>query len=405
MIEREPLHSLEMEMATLGSAMLGDDTAKAIRGILPKPRMFYRPAHQDIWASCLFLMDKGLPVDMQFVCENLGARIEELGGEDYLIQIADYVPSPSSGEYYARVVLDYWTRREYVKLGNLVKADSSPDELHIIADGIKAGAVIGSASPVVATMGTLDSREKRGLSTGWAAIDELTSCGGWPTKQFGIVRAKTGVGKTPFLTQACIEAAKRGRKPLYATFADLSQDELQERMMKYLTGWSHQPSKSDCKAADWADAKQELRGLGIDVYDATSMESGSDIETFCLWFDRHKEERGYTEVYADYLQEIRTRTRMDRMERQCEVATQFKSLMKRHDIAGLMGAQVSNNLQEGDMSKGGRDADDKAALIIDIKPNESGETGEIRIAKNRVGSVASLGYTFDKRYLKFEVSA
>lgn len=398
----EPIHSLEMEMATLGSAMIANDTADAIRQILPSPEMFYRPAHQRIWQACLSLLDDNLPTEMEFVAERLGESLMDLGNEDYLIQVAEYVPSPENGEYYAKEVLDHWVRRQYVALAQSVTAETSPDELHIRAEAIKSASTLGKSAPVVSVMGSLPARQTRGLSTGWKSIDEITSCGGFPIGQFCLVRAKTGVGKTPFLTQACINAAKRGRKPLYATFADLSHEELQERMMKFLTGWSHTPSDL-YKAQDWNEAKKELLRLGIDVYDGTGMESGSNIETFCLWFAKNKDEKGYTEVYADYLQEIRTRTRLDRIERQEEVTRQFKLLTKKHQVAGILGAQISNNAQEGDMTKGGRDADDKAAIIFDIKPGEIDNQGEIRISKNRFGAKVNLPYQYAKEYLRFDI--
>jgi replicative DNA helicase len=242
--ELVPLHSLEMEMSTLGSAMLTNDTAEAIRAILPSPEMFYRPSHQLMWQTCLELLDHGLPTEMEFVAERLGERINDHGGEPYLIQIAEYVPSPANGEYYAKEVLNHWVRRQYLKLAQSIDSETSPDELHIKAEAIKSACTLGKAAPVIARMGSLAGRETRGLSTGWKAIDNITSCGGFPIGQFCLARARTGVGKTPFLTQACISAAKQGRKPLYATFADLSHEELQERMMKFLTGWRPRTGKT-----------------------------------------------------------------------------------------------------------------------------------------------------------------
>jgi replicative DNA helicase len=380
-----------MEMATLGSALLGDrEITRGIRAILPDPEKFYRPAHRSIWAACLALMDACIPCDLEFVTEYILDKQEGTEGDiDYLNQVAEYVPSPSLGEDYAKQVLDYWTRRQYAELANKAKR-MSPEQLHIEAEAIKSGAITKD-SPKIETLGEVPISPSVGVPTGWKALDEILSSGGWPKGQFSLVRAKTGVGKTPFLTQAGIEAAKQGFKVVYAMFADLNAEELQARCMKYLTGWPHSPTVSLDLARDWDEKRKYLKTLGIRAYDGS--EGQAEVETFCLWLERNPPDF----VCIDYLQEIRTHRFMERMERQSEICTALKQTLKRLNIPGLMGSQVSNNSQEGDMAKGGRDADDKAALILDIKP----EDDILRVSKNRFGVKTEIPMRFDKTHLKF----
>jgi replicative DNA helicase len=389
----EPLHSLQMEMATLGSAVLGDrEITKAIRAILPDPEKFYRPAHRSIWAACLTLMDASIPCDLEFVTEFILDKQDGTEADiDYLNQVAEYVPSPSLGESYAKQVLDYWTRRQYAELANKARR-MSPEQLHIEAEAIRSGS-ISKTMPVICTLGELPAEEASGVPTGWSAIDGILSCGGWPRGQYTLVRAKTGVGKTPFLTQTAIEVAKKGLKVVYAMFADLSASELQDRCMKYLTGWSHAPTLNLDMAQDWQDKKAFLKKLNIQAYDGS--EGHAEVETFCLWLERNPPDF----VCIDYLQEIRTQRFMDRMERQAEICSAIKQTAKKLNIPAVMGSQVSNNAQEGDMAKGGRDADDKAALILDIKPDEE----ILRASKNRFGEKTDIPMVFDKTHLKFNL--
>jgi replicative DNA helicase len=395
--QEEPLHSIQMEMATLGSALLGDrEITRGIRAILPDPEKFYRPAHRSIWAACLALMDACIPCDLEFVTEYILDKQEGTEGDiDYLNQVAEYVPSPSLGEDYAKQVLDYWTRRQYAELANKAKR-MSPEQLHIEAEAIKAGAA-SKTNPTVVKMGTLSGDAPEGLPSGWAALDSVLSCGGWPKGQFTVIRARTGRGKTPFMTQAVVEAAKRGEKVLYATFADLSPKELQDRMMKYLTGWAHSPTVSMFMADDWQEKKQYLLSLGIDVYDGTEEGIGT-IEAFSLFVER----REYTLVAADYIQKIDTQRWIpDRKERQAYISARLKRLAAKCHIPLLVGAQVSNNLQEGDITAGGRDTDDDAGLIIDIKRPDDDDPQIIRIPKSRFGDTCEIPLEFDKTHLKF----
>lgn len=401
----ESLHSLEMEMATLGSFMLGDDAPEIIRAILPKPEMFYRPSHRVIYRTLLELMDIGLPADLTFCAERLGVEIQEIGGESYLFQIAEYVPSPSNAEHYAKMVLDLWAKRSLYQVTQNMTSQSSLLDISEEIDAIRQGATRGINKPVVCRMGDLESVEDRGVSTPWPAVDNLLSSHGFPLGEFCIVRAKTGVGKTPFLTQVAIEAARKGRKVVYATFADLERSRLQARMMKYLTGWSTCPTLNLELNAHWQEQKKYLQSLDITVYDATASREAKEIESFVSWLEFHQEQLQATDVCVDYIQEVKSRRQCDKTERLEHIADELKLLAAKLGIAIITGAQVSNNAQEGDMTKGGRDSDEKAAIIFDIKPNEDNVSGIMKLTKNRYGPKVELSYTFDAKTLKFEVTA
>lgn len=403
MMEREPFHSLEMEMATLGSAMLHLDMAAAIRKILPNPKMFYRPVHQDIWETILFLLDKGLPVEALFVIERLelGHKLEQIGGQDIVLQIADYVPSPDSGEFYAKHVLDCWAKREYERI--IRGMDGKPlDEIHIELEAVKEGVSVHSAVPVIQVLGTLSSEAPKGVPTPWESINNLMTSRGLPSGQFTIIRADTGDGKTPWMTQCCIEAAKAGRRPLFATFADLSAQELESRAMKYLTSWAHAPNKLDLNAW-WHEERKALKNWNIEVYDASSMETGFDIETFRSWVEHNQEKKGYTEIYLDYLQEIKTRQKGTILEQITEVCSQIKQLAKKLMIPCVAGSQITFGKDgQRDMAKGGRVADEKAATVFDLRPNEDNTGGELKVSKNRFGQKKiALPYEFDQEKLRF----
>ena len=401
-LEAEPLHSLELEMAAIGSALLGLDTAKQMRSILPHPGYFYRPAHQDMWKAILELMDCGLPVEWLFLSERLGDHLQNIGGEEYLTQIVEYVPSPDSGVYYAKQLAKYWAKREYMRILRSIDSETNLDELNIRLESVKNGVSMSQAVPVIQTLGTLGSDRPKGLPTCWGKLNELITSRGWPVGQFVVVRADTGHGKTPFMTQACIEAAKSRRKPLYASFADLDATELESRAMKYLTGWAHSPDKLDLNAW-WHEERKGLRSLGIDVYDASSMESGFDVETFVTWLEHHQSEKGYTEIYLDYVQEMTTRKGGSILEQMTEVCRLIKATAKRLQIPAVAGSQITIGKDgQRDMAKGGRVADEKAAIVLDIKPNDENTGGEIRISKNRFGQRnVKLPYTFDTEKLRF----
>lgn len=392
-------YSPEMEMATLGSMLLGDSQVnEGIKSILQGSDVFYSPGHRAIYDVCANLSVNGKSfADLEIVAHELGERgLIEIGGLDYLIQVAEYVPSPANGEEYARKVLECWTRREFERLGKRA-ADLSPDELHIEAEGIKNRTVRGAASFDTVRAGSLSDDQTKGLSTGWEKLDDLLSCGGFPCGQVWLPRAKQGVGKTPFLTQAAMHSASQGRRVLYVTVADLDKRGLQARMMKYLTGWASAPTLNLEMAQDWQDAKKRLLSWDLTILDATR--EIVPVETIILWIERQEP---FDDVYIDYLQELRMARQLDRMENQAEAVSAFKRMASRMNVPVGIGSQVTNSPTEGLMAKGGRDADEKAALILDILPdNDAGEVGTLKVSKNRYGPKTELAFNFDRKHLSY----
>ncbi len=103
---------LDLEMALLGSIILDPKC----RPEFTKASDFIREAHANIFESCVSL---GKHVDLVTIKDDLTRKelLEASGGEDYLIQIAEFVPSTANAEHYARQVRDFARRRRLKALG------------------------------------------------------------------------------------------------------------------------------------------------------------------------------------------------------------------------------------------------------------------------------------------------
>jgi replicative DNA helicase len=102
----------EMEMALLGSIILKPSC-------LPlhlTSKDFLRVAHGHIFDSCVAL---SAGVDLVTLKDDLNSKglLTVCGGEDYLMQIAEFVPSPAHAPAYASRVLTFSVRRELSKIG------------------------------------------------------------------------------------------------------------------------------------------------------------------------------------------------------------------------------------------------------------------------------------------------
>lgn len=74
MEDRLPPHNLDAEMSVLGSLLVGDEKSwDEVQGILTESD-FYKPAHQLIFSSAQKLEEKGQPIDVVTISNDLEKR-------------------------------------------------------------------------------------------------------------------------------------------------------------------------------------------------------------------------------------------------------------------------------------------------------------------------------------------
>src|SRR5205085_2007855 len=107
---RIPPQDLEAEMSLLGSMLLHRD---AIGDVLPlihrnESDRLYTPGHRRLFEVLVDMYDKGDAVDLVTVRSELQRRtlLADIGGVDYLVQLAESVPSHLNAEFYAQIVRD-----------------------------------------------------------------------------------------------------------------------------------------------------------------------------------------------------------------------------------------------------------------------------------------------------------
>ncbi len=113
----EVLHNLEAEMSVLGAMLLSDAAARDVA--LPATD-FWRPAHRTIYRAMKRLVDARNAVDLVTLRDALAGELGEAGGEDYLMQIAEVVPSAANCAHYARIVADKAMLRRMEEAGHRV---------------------------------------------------------------------------------------------------------------------------------------------------------------------------------------------------------------------------------------------------------------------------------------------
>ena len=107
MAEKIPPQNLEAEISVLGAMMLEKEAIPKVVEFLMGDD-FYKNAHKEIFKSMISLFDRGEPVDLVTLANELkkGGDLERIGGATYLTSLLDSVPTAANVEYYAKIVKD-----------------------------------------------------------------------------------------------------------------------------------------------------------------------------------------------------------------------------------------------------------------------------------------------------------
>lgn len=261
-VERITPQALEAEQSTLG-AMLMERDAIARSVELLAADDFYRELHRKICAAILTLFDKGEPVDLITVVEELRRRnqLEEVGGVAYLTALIEACPSAANVESYARVVVEKSVLRQLLSASDQIATlvyGQEDDVNQIIDKSEKKIFEIGSKrlregfsdiKPLL--MSAYDQIEQQfqrkgeatGTPTGFADLDDITS-GLQPTDLI-IIAARPSMGKClPHWT--LIDDPQTGQR--------LTIEECIQRRLAQVYGVSNLGEVRPTTISDWIDS-------------------------------------------------------------------------------------------------------------------------------------------------------
>lgn len=211
--DRLPPQDLNAEQSVLGSMLLNKDAiADCLEAV--KSHDFYRPAHELIFDAVLDLFGRGEPADAITVADELGKRgdLTRVGGQAYLHQLIQSVPTAANAGYYAEIVHERAVLRRLVEAGTRIvqmgygQGEGDIDEIvnraqaEVYSVAEKRGGedyhALGellneTMEEIEAAAGRTD--EFIGVPTGFLELDELTN--GLHAGQMIVIAARPAVGK------------------------------------------------------------------------------------------------------------------------------------------------------------------------------------------------------------------
>ena len=410
MERREVPYSLEAEQSVLGSAFLSKDALTKICDDLNEDD-FYLDSHKIIYSVLKDLHDEGIPVDITIVTDRLesAGELTKVGNIDYLVEIANFVPSAANVEYYINIVHDKSVLRKLIEVSNEISADSytfdgpinnaldnAESKIFNIVNKRKTSEFRNIQDVVYKAQSDLEKlsenkSEITGVATGFYDLDKLTS--GFHENELIIIAARPGMGKTAFALNIATNVARSTKKNVAIFNFEMSAEQLVNRMLSSIG----QINFSKFRNGNFDNDDWKKLGEGVSVLadtnikiDDTAGSTISDIRSKCRRLASSKE--GLAMVVIDYLQLINGSNKSNQNNRQQEVSDISRGLkmmaMELH-VPVIALAQLSRAVE-------GRP--DKRPLMSDLR-----ESGSIEQDADMVGFLYRDDY-YNKEAMNNDVS-
>lgn len=432
-VTRVPPHNIEAEQSVLGAIIMDVDAVGVASEIITGAD-FYRPDHKLIYDSIIELYNKSEPIDLVTIQNKLIEKgvLEQVGGIEYLTQLATFVPTSAHIKQYAKIVESKSVLRKLIKASNEISAKSyegqeAVDEIVNYAekqifdimqdkhtdDFASVGDILVTAIEKIESA-YMNKGKITGVATGFIDLDYRTA--GLQPSDLILVAARPSMGKTAFaLNLAQSAAIKQGKK--VAIFSlEMSKDQLVNRMLCAEAMVDAQKVRTgSLENDDWkkiASAIGPLSDANIYIDDTPGI-SVMEMRAKCR---RLKLEQGLDFIMIDYLQLMSGAGKNEsRQQEISEISRSLKALAREMEAPVVALSQLSRACESradhrpmlSDLRESGaieQDADVVMFLYRDeyYHPDtEKKNIGEVIIAKQRNGPTGTVELMWLGQYTRF----
>ena len=277
--------AVPLEEAVLGAIMLDRDAFGVVSEML-KPEHFYLESHQHIFRACTDMVNRGVPIDLLTVTEELSriGTLDAVGGGYYLVELSNRVASSANIEHHARIVAQKHIQRELIRVATETIRDAYEDTHDVFElldksmggimrimspfDTVKSMVSVGDAAQsVLRQIDRALSGMGHAITTGLPELDRLS--GGFMPGELTVIAARPGMGKTEFAVIRAMAAADSGLKAHFVTL-EMTAEQLAIRVMSSISGVStgdirRATTLDQVKVRALQDAAQKLAGKSLTI--------------------------------------------------------------------------------------------------------------------------------------------
>ena len=427
--------SLEAEAAVLGSMILDPECIGLVIQKV-KTDSFYRLENQMMFDAIVHLWEKtNGKFDLVLLRDELKKRnqIDEVGGPEYLMKIAESVPSSANVEQYVNIVQEKQMLRELISAAGDVmteafdaggdvseKLDRAEQKIFQVTEKKISGAAVSIKDLLTQAFEAIDKREGHhvtGLPTGFTELDDLTC--GLQNGEMIVIAGRPSMGKTSFAMNMAEHIGADNNMPVVIFSLEMSKQQLAERMLCSRAMMDSQLVRkgmlNDEQYQELVQAASEMSGKPIYVDDSpgiTPLELRGKAR-------RLKAQYGIRCIVIDYLQLMSKGGKVEsRQQEVSEISRYLKALARELEVPVIVLSQLNRSPEgrEGhkprmsDLRESGSIEQDADVVMLLHREDyyHKGETdyentngAEVIIAKQRNGPTDTVELSFNGMCTRF----
>jgi len=433
-------HAKDAEEYILGGVLLENSSLDVITEII-SPEDFYAERHAIIFEEMLHLTDKGLPIDLVTLIEEIEkkGKQDKVGGASYIAQLSDRIPTTANIEYYAKIIRDKSILRSLIAgAGEIIKNARNPgqDIPNVLENSEqiifninkqlkdKKGGLVKIGIPLQDMYHNLGRMAKGEIDqgvvpTGFIDLDNQL-LGGLHRTDLIIIAGRPSMGKTSLAMNIAHFVGVTEQLPVAVFSLEMGIEQLVLRMLASEAEINQSfvrsaSSLSMLKKDDWSrllNASGVLSEAPLYIDDTPGI-SAMEIRAKLRRLVAHHDIRL---ILIDYLQLMTSKSRIDSREQEIsEISRTLKAIAKEFNIPVIALSQLNRRVEErqnkrpqmADLRESGaieQDADIICFIYRDEVYNpETPDKGiaEVIVAKHRNGPVGDIRLSWRPELTKF----
>lgn len=429
--------ALDAERSVLGAMLLNNSVIEDVQMIL-RVENFYSETHRTIYGAIVDMRSES-PVDPltlgDWIDKKLG-KLEAVGGREYLDALQDCVVSSANVQFHAGIVKEKAMIRKLLatcaRIERLCAEPGAEAEILTgqaeqlvfdIRQGFTGSNVVPIKDILVEAFQFIDRQHQQGITgieTGFYRLDDILH--GLQKGELIILAARPSVGKTSMALNILDRAATQDNKKSMIFSCEMTAMQLVNNLLCL-----HGHVESDAiRRGTLTEKDYDNLARAADRFSQAPIfiddTGGILLPELMAKARRQKRQTGLDLVIVDYIQIVRTASRLDRHLQVAEISGSLKMLAKELDVPVLALSQLSRDVEKrgqrpklSDLRESGSIEQDADVVIMLHRPDleqeldddQGGRSQDVRqieviVGKNRNGQQGLLQLQFRGRYFRFE---
>ncbi len=387
--------NIEAEQALIGAILANNKAFEKVSEFL-KAKHFADSTHAKIFDVMSLLITRGHTADVITLKNYLEQEgiLNDVGGANYLIKLADSASIMTNVEYYGQFIYDKYLRRELINTGSDIinnafkesaelsatdQIEAAEQQLFNLSDqGETQGGFIDFSTALTSSLGYIEHAFQKegkisGLPTGLDKLDYKT--GGLNNSDLIIIAGRPAMGKTALATNIAYNVAEymsRAKdmethdKGVAFFSLEMSADQLASRILSTVTQTPGNKMRTgeldNAQFTRIAAAVRELETIPLYIDDTP----GVTINAIRTRARRLKRSKGLGLIVIDYIQLItgssNKKNEGNRVQELSEISRGLKIMAKELKVPVIALSQLNRGVEQ---------RDDKRPLMSDLRESGS----------------------------------